>query len=194
MFKANSVRSVNSVLWNEHWNDSGKSATEDGGKNSADQRGNLARYVVPQLRRVDKDVFTAKQENQENSATGAKGFLTLVDQNNQKIRTIVNKRKSEEQNPGSVNVPALIGLSAAAAAASLNQSSLKVIAVAQEFSADVPKGCVTAQFPAGGTVVVRNSGVKIVISKGADSASAPEQKKSPVAVKSHNDINRNRNY
>jgi CubicO group peptidase (beta-lactamase class C family) len=65
-----------------------------------------------------------------------------------------------------ISVPRLTGLSRAAALSALNTSGLAASRITEQTSASVPAGAVITQTPAANTLVARNTGVQLVISRG----------------------------
>jgi serine/threonine-protein kinase len=70
-------------------------------------------------------------------------------------------------------VPRVIGLDATAASAMVREAGLTPRVVAEEFSATIPKGHVTAQRPSRGTRLKIGSEVRLFLSRGSDQLAVP---------------------
>jgi CubicO group peptidase (beta-lactamase class C family) len=65
-----------------------------------------------------------------------------------------------------ISVPRVTGLSRAAALSTLNGAGLAASRLTEQTSASVPAGTVISQTPAANTLVARNTGVQLVVSRG----------------------------
>ena len=72
-----------------------------------------------------------------------------------------------------VEVPRAVGLDSVAAGALLKEAGLAPRVVAEEFSANIPKGHVSSQRPSGGARVKLGSEVRLILSRGTDQLSVP---------------------
>jgi eukaryotic-like serine/threonine-protein kinase len=72
-----------------------------------------------------------------------------------------------------VDVPRAVGLDSVAAGALVKESGLSARVVAEEFSANIPKGHVSSQRPSGGARVKPGSEVRLILSRGTDQLSVP---------------------
>lgn len=73
-----------------------------------------------------------------------------------------------------VEVPRAIGLDSVAAEALVKEAGLSPRVVAEEFSANIPKGRVAGQRPSRGTRLKLGSEVRLILSRGTDQLSAPD--------------------
>ena len=65
-----------------------------------------------------------------------------------------------------LSVPNVVGRTQSSATTALDQAGLAVSSVTQQVSSTVPNGSVISQAPAAGTAVARNTGVKLIVSRG----------------------------
>jgi len=72
-----------------------------------------------------------------------------------------------------VEVPRTVGLDSVAAGAMIREVGLVPRVVAEEFSANIPKGHVTSQRPPRGTRLTPRSEVRLILSRGTDQLSVP---------------------
>jgi serine/threonine-protein kinase len=72
-----------------------------------------------------------------------------------------------------VEVPRAVGLDSVAAGALVKETGLAPRVVAEEFSANIPKGHVSSQRPSGGARVKLGSEVRLILSRGTDQLSVP---------------------
>lgn len=72
-----------------------------------------------------------------------------------------------------VEMPRVLGLDAVAAGELIKEVGLVPRVIAEEFSANIPKGRVTSQRPARGTRVKQGSEVRLILSRGSDQLEVP---------------------